>query len=78
MHTELIPGSDRILKWIETIFSKGLRRPGYPADRSTEELIAAEFRRMGLQNVRFEPVSVQKWEPRAGRCRWQLRAVTCT
>jgi hypothetical protein len=31
----LIPTPQQILGWIEEVFSQGVRRPGYPADRWT-------------------------------------------
>ena len=70
MRDDLIPESCRILRWIETIYERGIRRPGYPADRQAVEASASLFRELGLENVRLEPVSVPFWEPRS----WSLRA----
>ena len=65
-----VPSQDKIFGWIRTVFAKGIRRPGYPADRWAERWIAAQFRRLGLQRVRLEPVQAQRWRPH----RWSLVA----
>jgi len=36
-HDELIPPEQRIYDWIRQVFSQGVRRPGYPADRWAEQ-----------------------------------------
>jgi hypothetical protein len=59
-----VPSADAIHGWIERIVGRGVRRPGYEADVWTEEFVADRFRRLGLENVRFEPVPVTRWEPR--------------
>lgn len=61
---ELLPSNDDIFGWIEQIFSQGVRRPGYPADRWAEEFCLRRFKQLGLENVRAEPVEVPYWEPR--------------
>lgn len=58
-----IPPEWRIYSWIKDIFAQGIRRPGYPADIWAEEYVATKFRRLGLENVRFEPIEVDRWEP---------------
>jgi len=68
MQDDLVPNSDWILGLIEKIYAKGVRRPGYPADRWTVEFCAERFREFGLENVRLEPVSLPYWEPRS----WSL------
>jgi hypothetical protein len=68
MHDELVPPEDRIYGWIEQVFAQGVRRPGYPADRWTEQFCLERFRELGLGNVRPEPVELPYWEPR----RWSL------
>jgi hypothetical protein len=68
MHDELVPPEGRIYGWIEQVFAQGVRRPGYPADRWTEQFCLERFREFGLENVRPEPVELPYWEPR----RWSL------
>jgi hypothetical protein len=60
----LLPSTDEIFAWIETIFAQGIRRPGYPADRWAEHWIRDQFTAFGLDDVRFEPVRLPKWEDR--------------
>jgi hypothetical protein len=60
---DLIPGEARIFSWIEEVFSHGVRRPGYPADRWAEAWLQEQFREFGLENVRAEPVELPRWEP---------------
>jgi hypothetical protein len=64
MRDELLPSEDRIFGWIEQVFARGVRRPGYPADRWAEEWAARELAALGLENVRREPVELPYWEPR--------------
>jgi hypothetical protein len=68
LHDGLLPCEQDVFGSIEEIFARGVRRPGYPADRWAEEWIAARFRELGLDRVRHEPVSLPHWEPR----RWSL------
>jgi hypothetical protein len=58
-----VPSADRIHRWIERIVGRGVRRPGYEADAWTEEFVADQLERIGLDNVRLEPVPVTRWEP---------------
>ena len=60
---ELIPDEARIYAWIEEVFAQGVRRPGYPADRWAERFVQEQFRALGLQDVRAEPVELPYWEP---------------
>jgi hypothetical protein len=60
---ELIPPEQRIYDWIRQVFSQGVRRPGYPADRWAEQFCLERFRDFGLENVRLEPVKLPYWEP---------------
>src|SRR5208283_5751334 len=55
----LVPDERTIFNWIETVFSRGVRRPGYPADRWTESF----DRQLGLELVRLEPVTLPYWQP---------------
>jgi hypothetical protein len=61
--------ADRIFGWIETIVAQGLRRPGYPADRWVEGWAAEQFRALGLQDVRLEPLELPYWEPHRAELR---------
>lgn len=67
-HAELIPSEQRIYDWIQQVFSQGVRRPSYPADRWAEQFCQERFRDFSLENVRLEPVKLPYWEPR----RWSL------
>ena len=58
----LIPSTREIFGWIETVFAQGIRRPGYPADRWAEHWIRDQFNTFGLDEVRFEPVRLPKWD----------------
>ena len=60
---ELIPSEQQIFAWIEEVFSHGVRRPGYPADRWAESWLQDRFRDLGLDAVRAEPVELPYWEP---------------
>src|SRR5690348_7254011 len=52
-----------MMGWIETVCAQGVRRPGYDADRWSEDFIAARFEEFGLESVRLEPVVLPRWEP---------------
>ena len=65
---EHIPAEGQIYGWIEEIFGRGIRRPGYPADRWAETWLEEQLRAVGLERVRREPVQLPYWEPR----RWSL------
>jgi hypothetical protein len=64
LRPEDVPSRETIFGWIEEVFSQGIRRPGYEADIWAEEFIADQFRELGLENVRLEPVELTRWEPR--------------
>lgn len=64
-----LPGTIEMLGWIERICARGIRRPGYPADRWTTEWVTERFRHFGLRDVRIEPVPLPVWEPRG----WSLQ-----
>jgi hypothetical protein len=64
MRRELMPSEDRIYAWIEEVFARGVRRPGYPADRWAEQWLQDQFRDFGLERVRAEPVLLPYWELR--------------
>jgi hypothetical protein len=51
-HDDLIPSEKHIHGWIEDVFARGIRRPGYAADRWAEEWIGAQLRACGLERVR--------------------------
>jgi hypothetical protein len=65
---EHIPAAGQIYGWIEEIFGRGIRRPGYPADRWAETWIEEQLRAAGLERLRREPVQLPYWEPR----QWSL------
>lgn len=65
---DLVPTTDEMVGWVETICAQGIRRPGSNADAWTEAFIADRFRSFGLEDVRFEPVVLPRWEPRS----WSL------
>ncbi len=65
-----------MLAWIETVVAQGIRRPGYPADRWCETWAAEQFRALGLQDVRLEPVERPYWEPQ--RAEWRVGDATFT
>ncbi len=58
-----VPDERAIFDWIETIFARGVRRPGYAADRWTEKFCLEQFRHLGLEHVRLEPVTLPYWQP---------------
>ncbi len=60
----VLPSEEQIYGWIETVFARGVRRPGYPADRWAEAWLQEQFRGFGLVNVRAEAVSMPHWEPK--------------
>jgi hypothetical protein len=66
MRDDLVSSEQQIFAWIEEVFRRGIRRPGYPADRWAEGWIEQRWHDLGLENVRREPVSLPSWEP--GRC----------
>ncbi|HYB92226.1 MAG TPA: M28 family peptidase [Candidatus Binataceae bacterium] len=63
LHDAFVPDERTIFGWIETVFARGVRRPGYAADRWTEEFCLNQFRELGLERVRLEPVTLPYWEP---------------
>jgi len=66
MRDDLVSSEQEIFTWIAEVFQRGIRRPGYPADRWAEGWIEQRWHDLGLENVRREPVSLPSWEP--GRC----------
>ncbi len=58
-----VPDERTIFDWIETIFARGVRRPGYAGDRWTEKFCLEQFRQLGLEQVRLEPVTLPYWQP---------------
>ena len=64
MDVGLLPTEEQIYGAIEEIFSHGVRRPGYEADRWAEEYAKEAFTSLGLENARFEPVELPYWAPR--------------
>ena len=79
VHDAFVPDESAIFGWIETVFVRGVRRPGYAADRWTQKHCLDQFTRLGLENVRIEPVTLPYWEPlessliiRAGDRQWPV------
>jgi Peptidase family M28 len=79
MHDTFVPDESTIFGWIDSIFARGVRRPGYAADCWTEKYCLDQFGRLGLENVRLEPVTLPYWEPieaslivRAGARQWSV------
>ena len=62
-----VPNEERIYAWIEQVFGRGIRRPGYPADRWAEAWAQEQFRALGMKDVRAEPVDMPYWEPQTAR-----------
>ncbi|MCA2223963.1 M28 family peptidase [Nonomuraea aurantiaca] len=60
-----VPSAAEMLGWIETVVSRGIRRPGYPADAWTERWLAERLTEFGLE-VSLEPVEVPRWQPGTG------------
>src|SRR5262245_14061562 len=69
-HDRSIPSEAQIYAWIETVFARGIRRPGYAADRWAETWLEAQLRELGLENVRREWVNLPYWDP----VEWSLTA----
>lgn len=63
IHDKYVPDESSIYGWIEEIFARGVRRPGYPADQWTEQFCLQQFRRLGLERIRLEDVTLPYWEP---------------
>ena len=64
----------RMAGWVNTLVGFGIRRPGYAGDNAGAKWIEAEFRRAGLQNVRRDPVRVNRWTPGTCRVTWWSNA----
>ena len=58
-----VPSARTIKRWISTIVDQGIRRPAYPADKWIERWGRARFEELGLDDVHFEPVEVERWDP---------------
>jgi Peptidase family M28 len=63
IHDQFVPDERAIFGWIETVFARGVRRPGYAADLWTEQFCLDRFRQIGLEQVRLQPVTLPYWEP---------------
>jgi hypothetical protein len=59
----LLPAGDEMMRWITEIVAQGVRRPGYEADRWTEDWAARMFTAFGLDDVHMEHVAVNRWTP---------------
>jgi hypothetical protein len=56
---------DTMLRWVEEIVARGVRRPGYDADRWVEGYIHDRFCALGLEAVRYEPLECTYWHDRS-------------
>jgi len=59
---EFVPSTDDMMNWTAEIFNQGIRRPGYPADQWAENWIKEQFEIYSLQDIKFDPIPVKKWE----------------
>lgn len=59
---EFVPSTDDMMNWTAEIFNQGIRRPGYPADQWAENWIKEQFEIYNLQDIKFDPIPVKKWE----------------
>ena len=55
--------SDVMMDWIREIVSFGIRRPGWDGQRLTEQFLKRRFAEFGLQDIREEPVPVNRCVP---------------
>ncbi len=61
----LVPDAAAIRGWIQSVFDRGVRRPGTPADKWAEGYVRRRFEELGLERVRLETVEAPYWEPHA-------------
>ena len=66
-----MPSEAQIYGWIQQVVAQGIRRPGYAAADWAEQFAAQKFRDLGLENVRLEPITVDRWEPHT----WSLDVI---
>ncbi|MHA1209714.1 MAG: M28 family peptidase [Candidatus Freyarchaeota archaeon] len=57
-----VASSEEIEKWIEEIFSFGIRRPGTAADAKAEDYIVKKLEEFGLTEVEKQPYQFSGWE----------------
>jgi hypothetical protein len=57
-----LPDPATMMGWIEEIVAQGIRRPGYAADQWIEPWLLDHFQRLGLADVRLEPVALPYWD----------------
>ncbi|MCG8419880.1 MAG: hypothetical protein MJE77_18255 [Proteobacteria bacterium] len=69
-----LPSQERMMEWTETIVSQGIRRPGFAADRWSEQWLAKQFASFGLEGVRMDPIEVERWEEQT--CNLEVRAAS--
>ena len=58
-----LPTARRMMSWIREIVGRGIRRPGYAADRWVERWAADRFEEFGLDDVELEEVDITRWDP---------------
>lgn len=76
------PSEREMCTWIADVVARGVRRPGYEADRWAEGWIHAAFRDLGLDNVRYEPLDCTYWNDTSAHLALDVAgnadAVTCS
>jgi hypothetical protein len=77
MREDLVPSEAQIHGWIAEVFARGVRRPGYAADRWAEGWIAERLQAFGCDPVRLEPVELARWEPRRASLRVAGEQIAC-
>ncbi|UCH35958.1 MAG: M28 family peptidase [Armatimonadota bacterium] len=69
-----LPSQETMMHWVRELCRTEHRRPGTPEGHRAERFVADEFHRLGLQDVRVEPVPIEVWKPHS----WSLTvAVGC-
>ncbi|MCP4760476.1 MAG: M28 family peptidase [archaeon] len=66
LKNEIVPSKDQMMGWINEIYNQGIRRPGYSADEWTEMWIKTQLESYGVEDIKFDPISIRKWEAEGG------------
>lgn len=61
---------ETMMAWVETVVDFGIRRTGYPEEAEVARWLVTEFERAGLEDVRLEPVEVNRWVPSSCEVTW--------
>jgi len=67
-HPGPVVSTNEIFGWINDLCAMGYRRPGSAGELKAEQYIFDKFTEFGLQDVIFEPIPIQTWDP----TRWIL------